>query len=53
MPQTQTMTPLKYLMTNLDITSSEYTKLSIKDRDDLKQYAADEIALTAVVAVEK
>lgn len=38
------MTPLKYLLAHLGITSSEYTKLSVKDRDDLKQYATDEMA---------
>lgn len=38
------MSPLKYLMTELGITSAEYVALSQKDRDDLKQWANEEIA---------
>lgn len=39
-----TMTPLKYLMAQLGITSKEYVELSIPDREDLKNWAVEEMA---------
>lgn len=41
------ITPLKYLMRELGINAPEWSKLDQKDKDDLKAWAADEIALIA------
>lgn len=36
--------PLVYLVKQLGIQMGDYSKLSVKDKDDLKNYAAEEIA---------
>jgi hypothetical protein len=49
MAEAQTvMSVTKYLRQELHFTVPEYTKLSTKDKDDLKRYAVEEMTLLGI-----